>query len=274
MPSKRWAVSAFIVWHLVAILVGALGTPAEGRPAPASDAPPADALSAALSPVFDRVARSATVIPAGLELVARPVRRAINTYLQLIALGQNWRMFSVPPKVHQYLRVRYYIGPRETTDIAGATWTATELIMPAHREDEVRWLRSYRDSFTDKALAVALQKFQIARDEDEALIAPDTRSADLPDDLAPVARYYARRFVRVALQPEERLIRTEVWYGSAPIPAPGSISDRTATDARWEVLRKYYEGPVEDHFGRPVVPGYYTAEKEADIVWILEYFEP
>ena len=272
MSFKRWVVSAFIVWHLIAILLGAFGTRVDVTPVASSGSPPGNALAATFAPALDRAALLAVAIPSIIEGIPRPIRTAIDSYLTMIALGQNWKMFSVPPKVHQYLRVRYYVAPEAATDASGATWTATELIMPAHREDEMRWLQSYRASFIDKALAIALQSFQVTREK--ALLKPDTRSADLPDALAPVARYYGRRFARRALQPEERLIRTEVWYGSAPIRAPGSLPDQAVIDARWEVLRKYYEGPVEDHFGRPVVSGYYTTEREADIVWVLEYFEP
>ena len=36
--------------------------------------------------------------------------------------------------------------------------------------------------------------------------------------------------------------RTEIWYGEAPIPPPGSTPDPTLTEARWAVLREYTGG--------------------------------
>jgi hypothetical protein len=202
------------------------------------------------------------------------MRRAFDTYLALTGLGQNWKMFSSPSSDHRYLRARYYVGLRVESG-AGAgdpLWTATELILPAHREDQLRFLQSYRDSFRDKALAVALERFYTARDV--SLVRRDTKSEELPDDLAPIARYFARRFEGVMLRSDERVLRTEIWSGTAPMPPPGSTPNQTLTEARLAVLRKYYEGPVQNHFGRPVYPVYHRAEREADISWTLEYFEP
>jgi hypothetical protein len=198
----------------------------------------------------------------------------VNWYLAATGLGQNWKMFSSPPLVHQYMRVRYYVGPRGASGggAAGAVWQATELIQPAHREDRIRLLQSYRDSFRDKAMAIALSRFRRNRDAD--LIRPDTTSAELPNDLAPIARYFARGFERRNLRPDERVVRAEIWYGEAPMPPPGSDFDSARTEARWAVLRTYYQGPVENHFGRPVYPVYHNVENEADIAWVLEYFEP
>ena len=55
---------------------------------------------------------------------------------------------------------------------------------------------------------------------------------------------------------------------------PGAEIDRLHADARLEILRRYYQGPVEDHLGRPTYPPYHVVEEEADIAWFLEYFEP
>jgi hypothetical protein len=275
MSAKRWALSAFFVWHIASTVLGALASSNTVQPvASVSVHPPSNLLAAILTPVFDRIAVVAAPIPAALDWAAGPVGGVFDAYLALAGLGQNWKMFYAPPDVHQYLRARYYVGPRgDNGKSAGApTWTATELILPAHREDQIRFLQSYRDSYRDKALAVALERFQRARDVD--LVRRDTTSAELPDDLAPVARYFARRFERVTLRPDERVLRTEIWYGTAPIPPPGSTPDPTLTEARWAVLREYYGEPVQNHVGRPTYPVYHRVEREADISWVLDYFEP
>ena len=40
------------------------------------------------------------------------------------------------------------------------------------------------------------------------------------------------------------------------------------------VLRDYYQGPVENHFGTSAYPPYHSEQDQADIRWFLEYFEP
>jgi hypothetical protein len=276
MSAKQWALSAFFVCHVIATGLGAFQLSGFDLTVGPPRYPANDRLAATLTPLLDSSA--AVVAPAldGLLHATRPIGRLAAAYLDITALGQNWKMFSVPPAVHEYLKVRYYIGRREPggPTSSALSWTATELIMPAYREDEMR-LRlfgAYRDSFRDKAMSVALQRFRGNRDQ--RLLRPDTTSAELPDDLAPIGRYFASRFEREALGPDERILRTDIWYGAAPIPPPGTIPDRDATDRRWSVLREYYDGPVEDHFGRPVYPVYHAGETEADITWILEYFEP
>jgi hypothetical protein len=192
-------------------------------------------------------------------------------YVNLTGVAQNWKMFSNPPQVHQYLRVRYYIGRGKDGTVSPA-WTATELVLPAHPENGLRLVRGYRDAFRDKAMTVALQRFHSKRAD--ALVRSDITSRELPDDIAPIGRYFARRFANRTLQADERILRTEIWYGVAPMPPPGATLNRTATDARLSVLREYYEAPVQGHFGRPVYPRYHSVEQEADIQWFLEYFEP
>jgi hypothetical protein len=263
------------VWHIGATIFGSFATSAEVQPiGDASASPPSDWLAAAVAPVLDRAAQTVAPLPAALVGVPGPFRRLVNIYLDVTGLGQNWKMFSGPPKVHQYLRVRYYVGPRSgpSAAVPEPAWSATELVMPAHREDQIRFLQSYRDSFRDKAMAIALARFRRAREPD--LIRRDTTSAELPDDLAPIGRYFARRFEERNLGPDERVLRTELWYGEAPIPPPGTAPDPALTEERWNVLRGYYEAPVEDHFRRSSYPVYHTVAREGGITWVLEYFEP
>jgi hypothetical protein len=216
----------------------------------------------------------AAPLPGFLDDVTGDVRGGFISYLALTGLGQRWKMFSTPPETHQYLRVRYYVGARSVPAEGAAEplWTATELILPAHREDQVRLLQSYRDSFRDKALMTALERFQVALRPRR--LRRDMQSSELPDDLAPIARYFSRRFERQALRADERVVRSEVWSGTAPMTPPGSPPDPVSTEARWAVLREYYGGPVQNHFGHPVYPIYRRVEKAADISWVLEYFEP
>ena len=119
-----------------------------------------------------------------------PLGAPLREYLSLTGLGQQWRMFSSPPKVDQYVRVRYYVASGDPGTPGRSLWIATELVMPAHREDRIRLLQSFRDSNRDKAVAIALDNFY--RHRKQGLVRPDTTSAALPDDLAPVAGTLAR----------------------------------------------------------------------------------
>ena len=274
MSAKRWALSVFFVWHVIATGLGSLEPSGFELTVGPPRHPENDPIAATLTPALDSLA--AVVAPAldGFIRAARPLGQLAAAYLDIIAVGQHWKMFSIPPNTNEYVRVRYYVGPRAATGQTslGPVWTATELVMPAHHEDEVKLFQAYRDSFRDKAMMVARDRFR--RNLPTRLIKPDTVSSELPDDLAPIARYFARRFQREALRSDEDILRTEIWFGAAPMPPPGTTPDPTRVEARLSVVRGYYDGPVEDHFARPATPVYHAAEEESDIIWVLEYFEP
>jgi hypothetical protein len=274
MTIKRFALSLLFAWHVLAVGLGSLASPGAVVPVGPPRYPENDVIAAFVTPRLDALA--AAVYPAASMFDRAPLllQQAVGNYLSLTGVSQSWKMFSNPPMVHQYLRVRYYVGPA-----AGAgqvterpSWTATELVLPAHREDEVRLVRGYWDAFRDKAMTSALGRFH--QSFDPKLIKPETKSAELPDHLAPILRYFARRFERTALRSDETILRSEIWYGTAPMPAPGETAEPGRVEARHDALREYYQGPVEDHFGRPVYPVYHAGQREADILWVLEYFEP
>ena len=271
MSPSRWAVSCFIVWHVVSLSVRALPPPdllpeVKG----ASDRPGHDSPAAAR--VLDAVAAWLRPVVLSVVDLTAPVSRLPDTYLRGIGFAQQWRMFSLPPVVYQYVRLRYYVGQHERPAAASspADWMASELVVPAHREDRVRLVRSYRDSSRDKALMVALENFHRARES--LTVRSDMRSSELPDFVAPVTRYFARRFERDHLLSTERIVRTELWYGFAPIPPPGSATD-ASRQARQAVLSKYYAGPVEFRGAIPAYPHYLAHEQEGDIIWTLDYYE-
>ncbi len=154
-------------------------------------------------------------------------------------------MFMNPPDYDEYLRARYYVG---THDTAAVKWVATELIFPAHREDQVRLVQSFRDSYTDKAIAIALSAFLRARFAAGAEVPED--ETDLPENLAPVAGYFSRRFARESLVPGERVLRTELWLARAPNPAPGVGPDFEKVEERRAILQQL----LRRTGGRPAVP--------------------
>jgi hypothetical protein len=133
-------------------------------------------IAAAVTPALDRLASAVYPIPDGILHAAGPLRALAATYMGVTGVQQSWKMFSIPPQMHQYLRVRYYIGPRTRGNIGTRTeWTATELVLPAHREDQIRLVRSYWSGFRDKAMTIALTRFYGNRKD--SLIKPDTKSS-------------------------------------------------------------------------------------------------
>jgi len=131
---RRRLVAAFVTWHLFAIVVGAIPPPEQFSNFPERD--PAAAPSAVVhagTVLWDGFAAAVAPLIKGAGWITLPVRPAVNRYLRFTDLGPSWAMFSNPPRVDEYARVRYYVQ-----SAAGRECTFTELVMPAHREDEVR----------------------------------------------------------------------------------------------------------------------------------------
>ena len=266
--TRRVVLVVFVVCHLVAITLGALPPQDQLSNFPERTTPsPLGVWGDSVTSGFDTLARALIQIPKALWWVSTPIQPLARWYRRVTSLGQSWAMFSDPPHVDRYMRTRYYIHPRQ-----GRQWMATELVMPAHREDRVRLLQSYRDSHQDKAMEIALMGFE--RRRKDSAIAPGTRPEELPDDLAPIGRYFARRFERGALAGSgDRIVRIEVWRGIAETHNFGEAVDTKKLSHRHEALEVYYEGPVERRLNVPPFPPYHGGEVEADIQWILEYYE-
>jgi len=257
----------FIVWHLTAAAVASLppALPVVRTAGSQASGPAAfRTLAAAFDTAGGLVSRAAGIAQrASSRFLGKPV----DAYLTLTGQGQRWAMFSNVPPFDRYWRVRYYVQPA-----GGPPWTATELIGPAHPEDRIRLIRSFRDSFQDKALELATLGFN--RNRRPEAIRPDAQPSDLPGDLAPIARFFAHRFASARLRgPDERIARTEVWIGSVDNTPPGQPPDETALITRRAVLGAYEGGPVEDHTRVRTYPPYHGVEEEAGIKWVLEYFE-
>lgn len=259
---------AFVTWHLLAIVVGAIPPSEQFSNFPERDSAAApSAVVRAGTTLFDSLAAAVAPLIKGAWWITQPVRPAVNGYLRLTGLAPSWAMFSNPPQVDEYARVRYYVQ-----SAGGREWTATELVMPAHRENEVRLVKSFRDSYRDKAIAIALEDFY--RHRRPAQVTPDARPDQLPNDLAPIGRYFARAFQRRYLDRSgERIVRTEVWVGTAATPGLGRPVDRAKLAERTVALQAYWEGPVEHRLRVPPRPPYHGLEREADIDWVLEYYE-
>jgi hypothetical protein len=172
------------------------------------------------------------------------------TYPYAIAgLKQKWDMFASPPTEDHYLRLTYRIvSPTATRQIQ-------EIVLPSDPDDRLR----LRHDFRDKAIinAIELSYSRTSRD-------------DASDDLGAVVQYYRNRARDQFLKPGERIVRTEAWYGSAPMPQPGARLPETELRERLGVLDAYYAG---DGSSLSQSPPSDSREREADIVWTLIYAE-
>lgn len=264
---KRRLIAIFLGWHLFAISVDALPPPSRlTNFQPRAAGFEQKAVFPRVTLVLDAIARGTAVVERAVWRATRPAQPLVAYYLRVTGLGQTWSMFANPPTYDQYMRVRYYVDSP-----SGRTWTATELVLPTNREDRIRTFQSFRDSYRDKALAVAVSRFYERRKAD--LIAPGTRPEQLPDALAPVARYFSREFARTRLRGDERIVRTEVWHGTAATAPLGEDVDQGAQLDRAVALQAYYDGPIEQRINVPPYPPYHAGQREADISWILEYYE-
>ena len=260
MTRTRWILSAFIVWHLTSITISSLPT------APWVARVGSPSLFPALARTADQLAGGITPVVAAVRRGASwAVGRPVGWYIAITGLGQYWAMFSNPPRYDRYWRVRYYIQSSSSR-----TWMATELIGPSHREDRIRLFQSYRDSYRDKAFEIAFEGFVKRRKP--GVVAPGTLTEELPDDLAPIARLFARRFA--ATLPEgERIIRTEIWVGTVGNKPIGEPVNASVAIERRAALLGYMEGPVEERLVVRPYPPYNGVEEEGDIRWLMEYYE-
>jgi hypothetical protein len=271
MSPHRWAVSAFIVWHLAATVVASLPPSRSVARNFSGDADSAGSSNSAFrffTPAIDRlggaVANTASAVHSGASGV---IGRPVAWYISLTGLAQRWAMFSNPPQFDRYWRTRYYVQSAD-----GRSWMATELIGPSHPEDQIRLFQSYRDSYRDKVFEIALDDFQ--RRRKASVVGPGTRPEELPDDLAPIGRFFAARFAQVRLLDNERIVRTEIWIATVPTKPLGRPPDERALVERHGTLLAYYDGPIEERLAVPPYPPYHGVEREGDLAWLLEYYEP
>ena len=269
MPSGRRVVSYLLLWHLTAVILGFVPQPGS---VPAVD--PArraidDPVAARVTPVLDRAAMALVRLPPVVWGAGRQLLLVAHAYLRLVGLGQQWSMFWIPPMQDQYVRLRYFVGPDGRGD--RPSWTAMQLVFPVIHDDEPRLIRSYWAKPRDKAVFAALSAFLESRAQ--GLVRRDTRPEELPQDLTPVLRYFTREFEREYLVDGERVLRSEVWFGVADVPPRGSRTEQGVVEQRLRTLHVYYEGPIENRLRVPEYPPYHASAREADIHWVLEYFE-
>ena len=272
MTSLRWVVSLLIAFHLIALVTAAIPAPAALRPVSAiattsTNHPPQNAVAAVVTPVLDRAAGIVSRFQPVLFRTLRPVRRLSRPYISAGVGGQQWNMFSSPYTVDQYLRIDYYVtfdgGPRGQRLLR-------ELVLPADHEEHVRGLHQFRDKFvlnTVDGYFAAINRGR--RDSDDAVSDEEYARRSFE----PIARYFGRRVHRY-LASDERLVRTEVWYGVAPIPAAGLRVPTKVHVERLDALNLYHDGPSQVISRAAQTRRRGATDLTADIRWRLEYIHP
>jgi len=256
VSSDRWLLSTLIGIHLVAISAASLPDPREldfVKPAAAA-ALPFDSIARIVAPAMNAVVAALTPLEAQAYRFTAPIRSLTGIYIQA-GLRQKWNMFANPVTADQYVRVAHYVGSSREP---GRVRVFRELALPGQREDRLRPVHVFRD----KAILNSLEALAV-----HSLENPDT---DHSSDLDPIAAYFAGRFRDSYLTSDEKLTRTEIWFGAAPMPPTGERLADSQLQERWAVLQRYWNGPVDAPAPvTPLQPG--VLQGEADIVWRLDY---
>ena len=264
MTGSQRLVSAFIVFHVVALSVGATPSPAE-LPEPGGTSRSLPGLRGVVTTVLDSAVATLRPFHAFLYDALAPVRPAARLYLGATGQYERWNMFSRPVQADMYVHLRYYVAAPASRRLRADR----ELVFPAHPPGRPRVLAGFADSFTDKAIDLSLQSFETRLDRARRAGHDDEEALALAGrELAPLMRFFARRYADRALPPGGRLVRVELWRGSAPMAPLGQAWSPDRIHRRYEALDAYdaatYGGLVAGH---PLPPG--TLAEDADIRWQL-----
>jgi len=257
MTEHRGVLSTLIMFHLVALTVASLPEPDELNLVQPGVSAESGSVRSAVTFGLDRSGAWLRSVEPQVLNATKPLRVLTEPYIS-VGLRQKWNMFSNPVTVDQYVRVDQYV---ESTATPQSIRIFRELALPAQREDHVRLVHAFRD----KAVLNALEAFSVAQRRKEA-------SEEVPPDLQPLAKYFRNRFQRDHLDPTERVVRTDVWFGQAAIPPPGERLPAGQRQSRIAALSAYWEGPFETaRTLQPLKPG--ALQREDAIVWRLEYVD-
>jgi hypothetical protein len=150
-PSQR-LISCLIVAHLVAIFLGAIPGLDDFGADPVVRGP-----SEHVTPVtaaFDAAAARIVWLHRVTWALTAPLRPIVNQYLRLTSQFQVWNMFCNPAQSQRQVRIGYRLIAAD-----GARHTEFQQVFPAG-PPELKLVRAYFDSFTDKALAAGVENYR------------------------------------------------------------------------------------------------------------------
>jgi len=255
MSRFRWVVSVLLLYHLSAILVDAIPAPGELTRPKEVRHPEGRMMTRVLTPLLDTAALRLAELDSVLFRWSQPVRRVTQRYIKL-GLSQRWTMFAAPARNDQYIRIDYFARTP-----SGDLMRYQELILPKSREDRVRFFHDFQDKATS-SLWTAFNQAAAQKVQDPSGV----------DELAQSLRFFKARFRLEHLSDRDQIVRTEVWFGSAPIPPPGDQQADEALRLRLAAVPSYYSDHRKTPFSGPY-SGLGREERELDITWLLAYLE-
>jgi len=257
MSVPRFVASCFIAYHLLALTVNAIPTTQDLNPLSAATARQDDKIAGVVTPVLDDSVRWLAGVHNAVARVVGPFRRLSRPYL-IIGMWQRWNMFSNPQTDFGYIRLTYYVRSPGLARLHAVR----ELVLPVGRDDRVRLTYSP----INKAILSSLESYALDRFAKRG-------EPTVSNDLLPMVRFFSRRYAREHLTGADEIIRTELWSGTATVPKPREEPDSAKDRARVAVLESYYEGPVAALVPAGALPKPTDVERDANIVWRLEFVE-
>jgi hypothetical protein len=265
MSPTHWLISAFIVFHLLSIVVGSTPDPATLKSQVAPDREVLTSAGRLMAPVLDATVEPIRTLDRAVWNATGWCRPSVRKYLGTTKQYQRWNMFSRPMRRHEYMHLRYYIASPQTNLLR----VQRELISPGHTGGNVRLFKSFADSFRDKAISLAYdaysRRLQREGKKQSAAIARERSQVEL----IPVMRPFIERRHSQLLGPGERLVRVELWRGYAPMPRPGQLLPFDTYERRQEVLAGYDAISDLDLIAPSELAPLGARMEDADIEWGL-----
>jgi hypothetical protein len=264
MSPRQRLVSAFIVFHILAITVTAIPAPDAVVPEYRSGQASLTFLGRTLGPVADATVAPLRAFQVAAWSATQTLRAIARPYILATRQFELWNMFSRPSRYDEYIALRYYVAAPGSSLLR----VQRELVSPAHGEGGTRLLNPPSDAFRDKAIALFIESYfdkaqrERARNRSELTERPQ-------EILFPIVNAFARRFKATGISAGEALVRTELWRGTAPIPPPGQVSPTEALDERRRALEAFQSHVDVDFVPSDRVLPLGAVVHEADLTWVL-----
>ena len=235
MSPTHWLISAFIVFHVLSIVVGSTPDPSSLKAPVAPDREVLTRVGRAVAPILDTSVGPLRALNSAVWRATLWCRPAVRSYLASTKQYQRWNMFSRPLRRHEYIHLRYYIASPGSDLLR----VQRELIYPGHTGKNVRLFKSFADSFRDKAMSLALDAYARRLQREITKYDAETVRQRAQVELIPIIRPFASRQRAVLLGPGERFVRAELWRGYAPMPRPGQTLPFDTYEERQQALTGY-----------------------------------
>jgi hypothetical protein len=265
MSYSQRLISAFIVFHLIAITVGAIPDPESIPQEIPSNRATLTFLGTTLAPTFDALVAPELALNRVAWRATAWLRRPSRVYLRATRQWEVWNMFCRPTRHDIYMHIRYYTK----TPGSHLLRVHRELIFPAHPEGSTRVIKGYSDSFRDKAIELAFDTYFARVREEEKTVGYAKAVERSEQELFPVIRPFARRYVARNLEPGERLLRAELWRGVVPNAPPGEATSSDVLAERLDMLQRYDAVTDLGLLPESELPELRSFIRDADVEWVL-----